>query len=203
MRHPLNKHTHLRRTALFGAVAAGSAGLLAACGSSTSGTASAGAGGGSTTSSSSAAPASGQAGGVTIDSAAVPGFGTVLVDSSGRTLYMLTSEQGGKITCTDDNGCTKVWPDTELPKGVTAATAGSGLQASLLSAVKDASGSLYVTYGGWPLYTFAGDSGPGMAKGEGISSFGGTWYVLGTNGQPVKAATSQSSSTTSGGSGGY
>ena len=201
MRNPLTKTPFPRRAALLGVLAAGSATLLAACGSSAStGTASAGSGGGSASSSTTAAAASGgQASGITIGSASVPGFGTVLVNGSGRTLYMLTSEQGGKLTCTDGNGCTQIWPDNELPKGATAATAGSGIQASLLGTVKDASGSLYVTYGGWPLYTFSGDSGPGQAKGEGITSFGGTWYVLGTNGQPVKAA--QTSSST--GSGGY
>ena len=104
---------------------------------------------------------------ITISATNVPGVGTVLVNGQGRTLYLLTSEKGGKITCTDDNGCTKLWPDTELPQGVTAATAGSGIQASMLGTVKDASGSLYVTYNKWPLYTYAGDSGPGRRTAKG------------------------------------
>jgi predicted lipoprotein with Yx(FWY)xxD motif len=112
---------------------------------------------------------------------------------------MLTSEKGGKITCTDASGCTKVWPDTELPKGVTAAKAGSGIRASLLGTVKDDAGSLYVTYNHWPLYTFSGDSGPGQAKGEGITNFGGTWYVLNMAGAPV---TSRLASSPSAGGGG-
>ena len=109
----------------------------------------------------------------------------VLVNGAGQTLYLLSSEQGGKLTCTDDNGCTKVWPDTELPAGVTGATAGTGIQASLLGTVKASTGSLYVTYGGYPLYTYSGDSGSGQANGEGIVSFGGTWYVIGVSGHPV------------------
>ena len=196
--------SHPRRTALFGVLAAGSASLLAACGSSSPvGAASAGSGAGST-SPTSVAPASsgGQASGITISSASVPGFGAVLVDSSGRTLYMLSSEQGGKITCTDGNGCTNVWPVAELPQGVTAATAGSGVRASLLGTVKAGSGSLVVTYGGWPLHTYAGDSGPAQAKGEGISSFGGIWYVLSTAGQPVKSSSTNNSTPSSSG-GGY
>jgi predicted lipoprotein with Yx(FWY)xxD motif len=131
---------------------------------------------------------------VTIGSAQVGGFGRILVDGSGHTLYVLSTEKGGKITCTDDNGCTKIWPDTELPAGVTAATPGPGIDTSLLSTVKDAKGSLYVTYGGWPLYTFTGDTGPGQVKGEGITNFGGTWYVLDVAGQPVTGAGSTSSS---------
>jgi predicted lipoprotein with Yx(FWY)xxD motif len=114
---------------------------------------------------------------------------------------MLTSEKGGKITCTDGNGCTKVWPDTELPKGTTAATAGRGVQASLLGTAKGADGDLYVTYHGWPLYTYAGDSGPAEAHGEGLTSFGGTWYVLNAAGTPVTSAHTQSSGSSPGGSG--
>jgi predicted lipoprotein with Yx(FWY)xxD motif len=82
----------------------------------------------------------------------------------------------------------------------TAATAGSGVQSSLLGTVKDASGKLEVTYNHWPLYTFSGDSGPGVAKGQGISNFGGTWYVLSSSGNPVTSAQSSSSS---GGGNGY
>jgi predicted lipoprotein with Yx(FWY)xxD motif len=120
------------------------------------------------------------------------------------TLYLLTSEQGGKLTCTDDNGCTKVWPDTELPSGVTSATAGTGVDASKLGTVKGASGSLYVTYAGWPLYTFSHDSGPGTAHGEGIVSFGGTWQTLTPAGTPVtSAANSNAAVTTTTAAGGY
>ncbi len=109
----------------------------------------------------------------TISATNVPGVGTVLVNGEGRTLYLLTSEKGGKVTCTDASGCTKYWPDTELPAGVSKPIAGSGIQASMLGTTKDASGSLFVTYASYPLYEFAGDQGAGTAKGEGIKSFGG------------------------------
>ena len=71
---------------------------------------------------------------------------------------------------------------------------------SLLGTVKDASGSLYVTYNNWPLYTYAGDPGPGQAHGQGITSFGGTWHVMSTAGDPVTG--SQPGSSPSAGSGG-
>jgi predicted lipoprotein with Yx(FWY)xxD motif len=141
---------------------------------------------------------------VTIRTADVSGVGTVLVNGQGRTLYLLSSEKGGKLTCTDANGCTTYWPDTELPAGVSAATAATGAQASLLGTVKDAKGSLYVTYGGWPLYTFAGDNAAGQAHGQGITSFGGTWYVLSPAGTPITtAAGGAGASTTTTTSGGY
>ncbi|HVS42959.1 MAG TPA: hypothetical protein VMU20_11880 [Candidatus Dormibacteraeota bacterium] len=179
---------------LYAAFLAAGSLTLAACGSS---------GGGTAASSSPSAPAAGAAAAYTVSAAAVPGVGTVLVNGSGMTLYLLTSEKGGTLTCNDDNGCTKVWPDTELPSGVTAPVAGSGVDASKLGTIKGPSGSLYITYAGWPLYTFSGDSGPGQAHGEGIQSFGGTWETLTVAGTPVTAATGSSSSTSSSGGSGY
>jgi predicted lipoprotein with Yx(FWY)xxD motif len=131
----------------------------------------------------------------------VQGVGTVLVNGQGRTLYMLTSEKGGKITCTAANGCTQAWPETLLTSGATMAKADGGVQSSLLGTVKDASGSLEVTYNHWPLYTFSGDSGPGVAKGQGLTSFGGTWYVL--NGSGNRVTSSPSGTGSSGGGNGY
>jgi predicted lipoprotein with Yx(FWY)xxD motif len=134
--------------------------------------------------------------GLTIGTSNVAGVGNVLVNSKdGKTLYLLTSEQGGKLTCTDENGCTKVWPDTGLPKGVTAATAGSGVNASMLGTVKSADGELYPTYAGWPLYEYTGDPGPGHANGQGIVSFGGTWETLTPAGTPVTAAAAPTANT--------
>jgi predicted lipoprotein with Yx(FWY)xxD motif len=137
-----------------------------------------------------------------ISAKSVPGVGTVLVNGQGQTLYMLTSDQGGKITCTQANGCTQVWPETVLAHGATTATAGSGVQSSLLGTVKDANSNLEVTYNHWPLYTFSGDPGPGAAKGQGLTSFGGTWYVLNASGNPVTSS-SPSGNTSSGGGNGY
>ena len=133
---------------------------------------------------------------ITVDDADVDGLGSVLVNGMGRTLYVLSSESGGTITCTDDNGCTKVWPDTELPAGTTQGIAGSGVQASLLGTTKNASGDLYLTYAGFPLYTFTGDTGPGQANGEGIMSFGGTWTVISPAGMQVAPPASPATDTT-------
>ena len=165
------------RRLLLGSLALGAAATVAACSSSSPGTA-AGSPGRATASASSAAA-------VTISAKSVPGVGTILVNGQGQTLYLLTSEQGGKITCTKASGCTRFWPETLLASGMTAAKAGSGVQASMLGTVTDASGNLEVTYNHWPLYTFVKDSGPGMAHGQGLMGFGGTWYVLNASGNPV------------------
>jgi predicted lipoprotein with Yx(FWY)xxD motif len=179
---------------LAGGLALGTAVTVAACGSSSSGAAAG-------SPSSSAPVGASPAASATISTKSVHGVGTVLVNRQGQTLYMLTSEKGGKITCTQANGCTQAWPETLLTNGATTAKAGSGVQSSLLGTVKDASGNLEVTYNHWPLYTFAGDSGPGAAKGQGLKSFGGTWYVLNGSGDPVTSSPSGNAS--SGGGNGY
>ena len=170
---PQRMHRRGRRLLVAGALGAAAVVALAACSKSTT------TGTGSASSPSPSASQTANADAViTVTTATLPGVGTVLVNGNGQTLYLLSSEQGGKITCTDDNGCTKVWPDTELPSGKTAGIAGTGVQASLLSTVKSADGKLYLTYNTFPLYTFTGDTKTGTAAGQGITSFGGTWSAI-------------------------
>jgi hypothetical protein len=64
--------------------------------------------------------------------------------------------------------------------------------------MKLSDGETYPTYNGWLMYEYVSDPGPGYANGEGIKSFGGTWYVLDASGNPVTAKASGSS-----GGGGY
>jgi predicted lipoprotein with Yx(FWY)xxD motif len=110
----------------------------------------------------------------------------VLVDGSGKTVYLLTADDKTNLPCDDASGCTKVWPDLPLPDGVTAAHAGAGVNASLLGTKKLADGETYPTYGGWLLYEYVGDAGPGQSHGQKIQSFGGTWYAISPTGKPVE-----------------
>jgi predicted lipoprotein with Yx(FWY)xxD motif len=121
----------------------------------------------------------------------VPGVGMVVVDGRGRTVYLLTSGDHTNVPCDDASGCTKVWPDLPLPQGTSSATAGSGLQASLLSTMKLSDGQTYPTYNGWLMYEYVADAGSGQAHGQGIQSFGGTWYAISPAGMAVTAPASQ------------
>ena len=183
---PVNRRHHLPgRRLLPISLALGAAAAAAACSSSSSSSPAAAP---SSSAPASSATASASASALTISVKSVPGVGNVLVNGQGKTLYMLTSEKGGKITCTASDGCTKVWPETVAATGTKAAV-GPGVQSALLGTVTGASGSSEVTYNDWPLYTFSGDSGPGVANGQGINSFGGTWYVLSGAGNPVTSGT--------------
>ena len=125
-------------------------------------------------------------------------YGEILTDGAGRTLYVLTAPGAKSLECT--GVCTSIWPPL-LTKGKP--RAGKGVVAKRFRTVKRGS-SLQVVYDGHPLYFYAADSGPGQENGEGIKSFGGTWYVLGPKGKPVKGAlASTSSSGGTRGSGGW
>lgn len=152
-------------------------------------------------SSSSHSSSSSKSASYTVKVAKVQNVGDVLVNGNGRTLYMLTSEaKAKKITCTSSNGCFSFWPPMALPHGVNKGVASSGAKSSLLGTFKE-SGANYVTYNGWPLYTYKFDSASGQAHGQGVKSFGGTWYVLNASGQPVTSMhSSGSSSSSTGGS---
>jgi predicted lipoprotein with Yx(FWY)xxD motif len=115
----------------------------------------------------------------------VSGLGTVLVNGQGLTLYMFVpDDQRGKSTCY--GACATGWPPLRLPTGVTKPVAGGEAKASLLGTTSRRDGGLQVTYNGWPLYTWQGDSEPGQATGQGIDNLGGYWYVLSPEGNVIK-----------------
>ena len=105
-------------------------------------------------------------------------LGSILVSSSGRTLYEFTKDRGNKNSCVAISGCSTVWPSL---KASGRPTAGAGIKASLLS-----SSGGQVTYAGHPLYTYSGDSGPGATSYVGVKAFGGAWYALNASGGAVK-----------------
>jgi predicted lipoprotein with Yx(FWY)xxD motif len=106
--------------------------------------------------------------------------GTILV--SGNTLYTLKPSQAA---CTAE--CFKIWPQVLLPQGVTAASAGPGVSASMLGTVAGAGGVLQVTYSGQALYWFSGDTAPGQVNGN-ITDTWGTWSAVVTA-APAAAST--------------
>jgi predicted lipoprotein with Yx(FWY)xxD motif len=104
-------------------------------------------------------------------------LGTYLTDSSGRTLYLFEKDGTDVSRCA--GACTAAWPPVE------ATSVGAGLQASLLKQVTRADGTKQSSYGGHPLYYYAGDAGPGQTHGEGLDEFGAKWYVLDAHGKKI------------------
>ena len=166
------RRSGLLRRPLVALVALAAVGVLAAgCGSSNgSGSGSSSGGYGS---SGTAAPASGGASSVATVSATSTMLGTILVDGSGRTLYLFAKDQPNQSACA--GACAAAWPVDQTsgtPK------AGSGVKASLLGTIKRSDGSTQVTYNKHPLYYFARDSGAGQQNGQGVDAFGAKWFVV-------------------------
>jgi predicted lipoprotein with Yx(FWY)xxD motif len=120
---------------------------------------------------------------VRVSTRSVPGFGEILVNSSGRTLYMFVPDKDKKVTCFSQ--CAKIWPPLFLPTGAKAVAAG-GAQQALLGSDKDPAGGRVVTYSHWPLYLYLGDTKPGVAFGQALNVNGGLWYVLSPSGAVIK-----------------
>ena len=107
-------------------------------------------------------------------------LGTYVVDARGMSLYLFEKDRNGKSACS--GACAKVWAPLTV-KGKP--TAGTGLKASLLSTIRRSGGAKQVTYGGHPLYHFAGDKKAGQTAGQGSEAFGAEWYLVGTTGKRI------------------
>jgi predicted lipoprotein with Yx(FWY)xxD motif len=107
-------------------------------------------------------------------------LGRILVNSSGRTLYLFKKDTGRKSTCYGQ--CAEFWPPLKAggkPK------AGRGVRASKIGTTRRRDGTRQVTYNGHPLYLFAQDTRRGDTNGEGIKAFGARWYAVSPAGTKV------------------
>jgi predicted lipoprotein with Yx(FWY)xxD motif len=107
-------------------------------------------------------------------------LGKILVDSRGRTLYVLSADSAGKSKCF--GACAQNWPPLRASRKP---TVGTGLKASKVGTIRRSDGKPQVTYNRHPLYRFVGDTKPGQTNGQGIVAFGGRWSVVSPAGRPV------------------
>ncbi|HVS62654.1 MAG TPA: hypothetical protein VMT85_04015, partial [Thermoanaerobaculia bacterium] len=99
-------------------------------------------------------------------------YGAYLTTGDGRALYMFTADSAGESNCYDV--CAEAWPPL-LSDGEPQVPA--GLRQELLGTLQRRDGSTQVTYGGWPLYTYAQDAGPDSIEGQDVHGSGGEWYL--------------------------
>ena len=177
-----------RRIALLGSLAVGL--LIAGCGGGDNSTVSQPSGSPGPSSSAVTARAAVQLGNSNL--------GSVVVDDRGRAVYGFTADKAGTSSCT--GGCLSVWPPVTVATGVTP-TAGQGVTGAL-GVIKRSDGTQQLTIAGHPLYRYSGDTATGQVNGQGITSFGGTWYAVTATGTPVSSGATPSTSPTSG-DGGY
>jgi predicted lipoprotein with Yx(FWY)xxD motif len=114
-------------------------------------------------------------------------LGSILVDSTGRTLYLFKADVGTKSACT--GACAAAWPPL-LSNGKP--TAGTGLTAAKLGTTIRPGGNRQVTYNGHPLYLFTQDKKPGDVSGQGVTAFGAAWFALDPSGNQTSGSASSS-----------
>jgi predicted lipoprotein with Yx(FWY)xxD motif len=134
----------------------------------------------------------------TIGTADVGGLGPVLTDRQGNTLYLFTKDgkDSGESTC--DGACAKTWPPVRVDGRITVA---ESVDTGLIGRIRRPDGTMQVTVGGWPVYSYSKDSAPGEATGHGV---GNTWYAVEPSGckvDPARRPDAQRSAAAS--SGGY
>ncbi|MFG3200481.1 SCO0930 family lipoprotein [Streptomyces sp. NPDC048192] len=105
-----------------------------------------------------------------------PNLGKVVTDGTGLTLYRFDQDTANPPKSNCDGACATTWP----PVPADDATAGAGIDKSLLGEVTRADGTKQLTIGGWPAYRYAKDTKTGDAKGQGV---GGKWFALAPNGK--------------------
>jgi predicted lipoprotein with Yx(FWY)xxD motif len=102
---------------------------------------------------------------------------TVVVNSSGVTLYTLSGESASHLECVS-SACFKAWPPYKV-SATAKLTKAKGMTGTLSKLHRVKSKFYQVMLNGHPLYTFVLDSSKmGLAKGEGVTAFGGTWHVV-------------------------
>jgi predicted lipoprotein with Yx(FWY)xxD motif len=109
-------------------------------------------------------------------------LGRILVDSTGRTLYLFKADVGTKSACF--GACATAWPP--LRTGGKPAVR-SGAKAALLGTTKRSDGARQVTYNGHPLYLFIKDHKPGDVTGQGVTAFGAVWFAVSPAGNQISS----------------
>jgi predicted lipoprotein with Yx(FWY)xxD motif len=141
-------------------------------------------------SSAGSAPAGASSSGTALKTASISGA-TVVTNANGFTLYWFAPDTATKSNC--NGGCAQIWPPVKGP-----ATPGSGITGKV-GTITRSDGTIQATYDGHPLYTYAADTAPGQANGNGVNANGGVWHEVTVSGGSAPA----SSPSSAGGGGGY
>jgi predicted lipoprotein with Yx(FWY)xxD motif len=110
-------------------------------------------------------------------------LGTHLVDADGMALYLFTDDSPGVSVCVD--ACLATWPALTIETGP---VAGRGVDAALLGTLTRDDGSRQVTYAGWPLYRYAGDTQLGDTTGQAVND---VWFLIAPDGGAITATAAE------------
>lgn len=115
-----------------------------------------------------------------------PDFGQFITDNNGRAIYIFLNDTNGVSAC--EGNCLVNWPPVLVPAADSMPTLPEGMDAALLGTIERPDGTFQLTFNGWPLYYFVGDTGEGMTTGQ---AQGEVWYLLSPQGTGVGLAADQ------------
>lgn len=107
-------------------------------------------------------------------------YGKILVNGSGKALYLFTKETGPAAGCYGD--CAVAWPPY-LTRGKP--IAGKGVDKRRIGTTARTDGTRQVTYRGHPLYFYEHDT-PNAILCQGVFEFGGLWLLVDERGKAVR-----------------
>ena len=114
---------------------------------------------------------------------AAHGYGRLLVDGQGRTLYLFTRDAVSGSRCS--GACARAWPPFVVSS---APAARAGVEAPALGVTRRSDGPLQASYHGRPLHYFAGDAHPGEINCQDAQELGGHWWLVAPSGEPNRAS---------------
>ena len=106
-----------------------------------------------------------------------------LTDQRGWSLYIFTADTPGNSTCFED--CEISWPPV-LISSMASVTPSYDIRAEYLSTFIRPDGRVQLVYNGYPLYYYMKDVVASDIRGQAVNSFGGFWYLIGSDGVPIR-----------------
>jgi predicted lipoprotein with Yx(FWY)xxD motif len=110
-------------------------------------------------------------------------LGSILVDHRGYTVYAFTKDTRNHDACVNISHCLVAWPVVSPGSGP---IAGPGVKRSLIGTITIKKGVKQLTYAGFPLYTYVGDTHAAQTDFVNLLQFGGRWPALNAAGKEIK-----------------
>ena len=102
----------------------------------------------------------------------------IVVDNRSVTVYELGGESLAHLQCVN-TACFKIWPPLKVSSASAKVRKAAGVPGTVSILRRVRGGFFQVMLDRHPLYYYSGDNGKkGLAKGDGITSFGGRWHVV-------------------------
>ena len=104
----------------------------------------------------------------------------IVVDDRGVTVYELGGESLAHLQCIN-RACFNTWPPLKVSSVSAQVQTETGVPGTLSVMHRIKGGFYQLMLDRHPLYYYSGDRGTsGLTKGQGRSSYGGTWHVVGS-----------------------